>query len=155
MLREQPFKDLGYANVDLHRKIRQGQSEVIYGAGKTADQIRGIVRALLDAHQNRILITRLDDEKAEVVKAEIAGEALNVSANNEANYKVEYDPTSRVMTIGDFPKPDGIGRILVATAGTSDIPVAEEAAITAKMLGNEVACVYDVGVAGLTLRREV
>lgn len=133
-LKMRPYEDLGYAKIDLHRDVMQGQSEVIYGAGKTAEQISGIARGLLDNGQRRILITRLDAQKA---------------SRLDGNLGVVYDETSRIGRIGEAPSADGLGYILVATAGTSDIPVAEEAAITAEFLGNEVRRAYDMGVAGI------
>ena len=133
-IKKQPFEDLGYAKVDLHRKARQGAAEVIYGAGKTPEQITGIVRSLQKADTNTILITRLDEEKARAVSAEIP---------------FDYRKDSRIGIVGKLPEPDGIGTIVVATGGTSDIPVAEEAALTAEALGNKVCRLYDVGVAGL------
>ena len=133
-IKKEPFVDLGYAKVDLHRKARQGAAEVIYGAGKTADQICGIVKALQSSDQKTILITRLDEEKAKSIAAGIS---------------LDYRKEARIGIVGHLPEPDGIGKILVATGGTSDIPVAEEAALTAQALGNEVVRLYDVGVAGL------
>ena len=133
-IKKQPFEDLGYAKVDLHRKARQGAAEVIYGAGKTAEQIIGIVRSLQNAGQNTILITRIDEEKAKAVASEI---------------QFDYRKDAKIGIVGKLPAPDGIGTIVVATGGTSDIPVAEEAALTAEALGNKVCRLYDVGVAGL------
>ena len=133
-IKKQPFEDLGYAKVDLHRKARQGAAEVIYGAGKTAEQITGIVRSLQNAGQNTILITRIDEEKANAVAKDIP---------------VDYRKDAGIAIAGKLPEPDGIGTIVVATGGTSDIPVAEEAALTAEALGNKVCRLYDVGVAGL------
>lgn len=133
-IKKQPFEDLGYAKVDLHRKARQGAAEVIYGAGKTAEQITGIVRSLQNAGQNTILITRIDEEKAKAVAKEIS---------------FDYRKDAKIGIVGNLPAPDGIGTIVVATGGTSDIPVAEEAALTAEALGNKVTRLYDVGVAGL------
>ncbi|MBR2520574.1 MAG: nickel pincer cofactor biosynthesis protein LarB [Oscillospiraceae bacterium] len=133
-IKKDPFLDLGYAKVDLHRKIRQGAAEVIYGSGKTPEQITGIVGALRDAGQNTVLITRLSSEAARQV-------ALV--------HPLDYRPEARAGIIGSIPVPDGIGTIVVATGGTSDIPVAEEAAVTAEVHGNEVLRLYDVGVAGL------
>lgn len=133
-LKQQPFADIGYAKVDLHRKIRQGAGEVIYGAGKTAPQIAGILNALAQSGQPNVLITRLDAGKAALVNAE---------------YPITYHEAARVGIAGEKAKPSGIGTIVVATGGTSDIPVAEEAALTAEFLGNEVVRLYDVGVAGL------
>lgn len=133
-LRKAPFEDIGYAKVDTHRKLRQGASEVIYGAGKTAEQIIGIVDAMKRNGQDTILVTRVDKDKADLI--------LNA-------YDMEYNEDGRIGVIGKIPEPDGLGTILIATGGTSDIPVAEEAAITAEALGNRVKRVYDVGVAGL------
>ncbi len=139
MLRNESFADLGYAKVDLDRRRRRGVSEVIYGAGKTADQICGIVDSLIEHGQRSILITRLDEEKAEIVRAKIisGGETFL------------YDTTASAGVVGTVKEPDGIGRIAVVTAGTSDIPVAEEAVFTAEFLGNEVVRIYDAGVAGI------
>lgn len=133
-LKLKPFEDLGFAKVDLHRKLRQGQCEVIYGAGKTVEQIKAIAKALSDDGNGCILITRIDGAKAEGLQ-------------NIPGFK--YYSDARIGIVGSMPKPDGIGRIVVATGGTSDIPVAEEAAITAESYGNEVVRLYDVGVAGL------
>lgn len=129
-----PYEDIDFAKVDLHRKIRQGVPEVIYGAGKTPEQIIAIADTMKKNGQERILITRISAESAEKVKAVHA---------------LSYYADARVAVIGDFPVPDGLGNIVVATGGTSDIPVAEEAAITAEVLGNTVTRLYDVGVAGL------
>ncbi len=129
-----PFEDIGFAKVDLHRKTRQGAAEVIYGAGKTAKQIEEITKVLLENGQETVLITRLSKEKAVELQNTI---------------KLKYDETARIGLIGELPKADGLGKIVVATGGTSDIPVAEEAVLTAQALGNEVVRLYDVGVAGL------
>ena len=133
-LKMKPFEDLGFAKVDLHRAVQQGASEVVYGAGKTAEQIVGIVQAMQRNGQERILITRLDAEKAAAVGAAAP---------------LVLDEASGIGRIGGMPEPDGIGVVLVATGGTSDIPVAEEAALTAEFLGNRVQRAYDMGVAGL------
>lgn len=134
-LKAQPYAELGYATVDLNRKARQGASEVIYGAGKTPEQIVGIARALQENGQNRLLITRLEEEKARQVGQALPG--------------LSYYQEARLGILGGMPEPQAEGTILVLTAGTSDIPVAEEAALTAEFLGNRVQRVYDVGVAGL------
>lgn len=134
LLKEQPFIDIDYAKIDTHRKIRQGVAEIIYGAGKTSDQIIGIAGSMLDAGQELIMITRMDSDKAKAVSE---------------HFEMNYYENARIGIIGRMPEADGIGKIVVVTAGTSDIPVAEEAAITAKALGNEVVSLYDVGVAGL------
>ena len=136
-LREKPFEDIGFAKVDLHRPLRQGAAEVIYGAGKTPEQIAGIVGVMRERGQGPILITRLSPEAAVDVERLCAPITL------------DYHKEARVGIVGAIPAPDGIGRIVVATGGTSDIPVAEEAALTAEVLGNQVSRLYDVGVAGL------
>lgn len=129
-----PFEDLGYAKVDHHRGIRQGVAEVIYGAGKTPEQIAGIVSAMKENGQRRVLITRLSQEAARIVGQ---------------SHDLRYHEIGRVGIVGDMPEADGIGKVVVATGGTSDMPVAEEAALTAEVLGNQVVRLYDVGVAGI------
>jgi len=133
-LKQQPFEDLGYAKVDLHRKVRQGANEVIYGAGKTPEQIIGILEKMAQNGQNNVLITRLDKEKADLISQKIP---------------LTYYENAKIAVAGEMAAPGGIGTIVVATGGTSDIPVAEEAALTAEFLGNKVVRLYDVGVAGL------
>ena len=133
-LKQQPFEDLGFAKVDLHRKVRQGANEVIYGAGKTVEQIVGILETMAQNGQKNVLITRLDPEKARAV-----GEKIPLT----------YFEQAKIAVAGQMAAPSGLGTIVVATGGTSDIPVAEEAALTAEFLGNEVVRLYDVGVAGL------
>ena len=133
-LKKAPFDDIGFAKVDLHRKLRQGAAEVVYGAGKTVEQIAGILETMRKNGQDRVLITRLDPEKAKALAE---------------GFSVHYDPAARIATLGEAPKPDGIGYVVVATGGTSDTPVAEEAALTAEFLGSRVVRLYDVGVAGL------
>jgi len=125
---------LGYAKLDHHRELRKGIPEVIYGMGKTPEQIMGIAKAMLGKGQSLILITRLPTETAEAIKK---------------NLPLQYYEVARIGIIGEMPKPNGIGKIVIATGGTSDIPVAEEAAITAEVLGNDVVRLYDVGVAGM------
>ncbi len=133
-MKMKPFEDIGYAKVDLHRKARQGASEVIYGEGKTAEQIAGIVSAMQQAGQGDVIITRLSRDKAQLVSGVV---------------DLQYFDVARLGIVGSMPEPDGCGKVLVATGGTSDMPVAEEAALTAEMLGNEVVRAYDVGVAGI------
>ena len=133
-LKAEPFQDIGYAKVDTHRQIRQGQSEVIYGASKTPEQIRGIVEAMAENGQTHILITRLSPDAA-------------LSLSDIPDFA--YYPEARAGIVGGLRQPDGAGKIVIATGGTSDIPVAEEAAVTAECFGNEVVRLYDVGVAGL------
>lgn len=133
-LKENPFEDLGYAKLDHHRGLRQGVAEVIYGAGKTGEQVRGIIRAMKEHGQKTMLITRMSPEMAKEVQIE---------------HELMYFAMGKIGIAGEMPKPDGRGKIVVATGGTSDMPVAEEAALTAEALGNEVVRLYDVGVAGL------
>ena len=129
-----PFEDIGYAKVDLHRRVRQGAAEVIYGAGKNPEQIAGIVQTMTRHGQNRILITRMSPEAAAFVRQTVP---------------LDYRAEARVGIVGDLPEPDGIGKVVIATGGTSDIPVAEEAALTAEILGSQVVRLYDVGVSGV------
>ena len=133
-LRSVDSVDLGFANVDLQRKARRGTSEVIYGASKTPEQIYKIAQTLLEHGQSPVLITRMNEEAANYISHKL---------------DLRYDSVSRTGILGDMPEPDGLGRIAVVTAGTSDLPVAEEAAVTASFLGNEVERIYDVGVAGI------
>mgnify|MGYP004584485695 CR=1 FL=1 len=133
-LKKQPFEDIGYAKVDMHRAVRQGMPEVIYGAGKTPEQIAGIVGAMRQAGQETILITRLDSDAAAFLSGKIP---------------LSYRPEGKIGLVGEIPEPDGNGTVVVLTAGTSDIPVAEEAAVTAQVYGNRVVRLYDVGVSGL------
>ena len=134
-LKMRPFEEIGeYAKVDMHRGIRQGVPEVIYGAGKTKEHILGIARAMLQNGQETVLITRLCREAADFVAAELP---------------LEYHEIAKIGIIGGMPEKSGRGRIVLATGGTSDIPVAEEAALTAEALGNEVLRLYDVGVSGI------
>ncbi|MBR1906116.1 MAG: nickel pincer cofactor biosynthesis protein LarB [Clostridiales bacterium] len=132
MLKMKPFEDLGFAKPDTHRALRQGTAEVIYGEGKTAKQISVIADGLLKAGQETVIITRLSEEKALAVTTPLT-----------------YYKEARIGACGKIPVPDTDGKIIVATAGTSDIPVAEEAAVTAELLCNNVTRIYDVGVAGI------
>lgn len=132
-LKEAPFEDLGYAKVDFHRSVRQGAAEVIYGAGKTTEQIAGIARTMGERGCRNILVTRIGPEVAEAVAQSVP---------------LEYHASARLGLA--FPgEQKRRGNIVVATGGTSDIPVAEEAALTAEAMGNHVTRLYDVGVAGL------
>lgn len=151
--------DLGYAQVDTQRGLRTGVSEVVYGAGKTADQIAGILAAMQAAGQARVLVTRLAPDKAAAV-ARLLGVALeDAEASSgpsegcadvlDSEVPLRYWPTAQLAVRGDLPAPDGNGTVVVAAAGTSDLPVAEEAALTAEFLGSRVTRLYDVGVAGI------
>ena len=130
-----PFEDLGFTRIDHHRSLRKGFPEVIWGEGKTSGQILSIIKQLKRKGQN-ILITRLEEKKAKAV--------LKVFP------KSQYYSISKVLTYLTHPvKSAGKGTILVITAGTTDIPVAEEALVTARFMGNRVEALYDVGVAGI------
>ncbi|QOX64159.1 nickel pincer cofactor biosynthesis protein LarB [Anoxybacterium hadale] len=133
-LKQSPFEDMGFVKIDHHRELRQGTSEVIYGEGKTARQIVEIASAMVKHGQKTIIITRLSSESAEYIGQ---------------YHTMYYNESGRIGVIGIFPKANGKGKIVIATGGTSDIPVAEEAAVTAEALGNQVTKLYDVGVAGI------
>ena len=142
-LKHLPFEDIGCATIDHHRSLRQGFPEVILGDGKTVGQIEKIMAAMLDKGSN-ILVTRLDEAKAAHVRKSFPSAV--------------YHGDARCLTIEQkAPETTGRGKILVVSAGTSDIPVAAEAEVTARMMGNDVEHLYDVGVAGihrLLARRE-
>jgi pyridinium-3,5-biscarboxylic acid mononucleotide synthase len=130
-----PYEDIDYAHIDHHRPLRKGFPEVIFGEGKTAAQIAGILEKMA-AREGVVLVTRIDKEKAAVVCGRFP-EAV-------------YHPDARILLLETTPLPEsGKGQILVLSAGTSDIPVAQEAYLTAKAMGNRVATVFDVGVAGI------
>ncbi len=130
-----PFEELEFATIDTHRSLRQGFPEVVFGEGKTTGQIKAIVKAMAGRGEN-VLVTRLDPVKARALKRAFKGALRN--------------DTARTLFIKSHPvKRTGRGSILVISAGTSDIPVAEEAAVTAECMGNRVERLYDVGVAGL------
>jgi NCAIR mutase (PurE)-related protein len=134
-LRTLPFEDLGFARVDHHRVLRRGFPEVIFGEGKSPEQIVSVMRALL-SKEAPVLVTRVDAAKAGAVRKEIPAAA--------------YHELARALTVRPLEIPKrGRGTIMVVAAGTSDIPVAEEAVITAEMMGSQVERLYDVGVAGL------
>jgi NCAIR mutase (PurE)-related protein len=133
-LRHMPFEDLGFAKVDHHRAIRHGMPEVVFGKGKTVDQVVAIATALLARSEN-LLLTRASSEMAIAVKA-IAPDA-------------EHFPLSGIVRVWRDRQMYGKGKITVICAGTSDLPVMEEAQLTAETMGNEVEAVVDVGVAGI------
>lgn len=122
-----------YADIDLHRHMRQGMPEVIYGEGKTAEQILGIASAMKERGIENIMVTRLSQEKADRIASEL---------------ELEYIPVPRIGIV-NRTAAEKVGKIVVAAAGTSDLPVAEEAAVTAELYGNQVERIYDVGVAGI------
>ena len=130
----EPFQDIGYAKVDTQRELRQGIAEVIYGMGKTAEQISGIVNEMNRQGQDRILITKISKEKARKLSKSI---------------KFDYYEEAQIGIVGGIPEPSGNGQIVIATGGTSDYNIAEEAALTAEAYGNKVLRLYDVGVAGV------
>ncbi|MDO4396223.1 MAG: nickel pincer cofactor biosynthesis protein LarB [Clostridia bacterium] len=133
-LKLEPFEDIDIAKIDNHRGLRQGASEIIYGASKTPEQIDVIARKMYEGGQRTILITRMSREAAEYIDKDLP---------------FTYYADAKVGLVGQMIEPRQKGYILVATGGTSDIPVAEEAALTAEILGNNVKRVYDVGVAGI------
>jgi pyridinium-3,5-biscarboxylic acid mononucleotide synthase len=134
VLRQKPYEDLGFARVDHHRDSRQGFPEVIFGQGKTPAQIAAIARRLVDAGHS-LLVTRTDPQAFDAVRGEVP--------------EARYHDLARCITLDRADTPRGRGTILVAAAGTADLPVAEEAGITAESMGNTVDRLYDVGVAGL------
>jgi pyridinium-3,5-biscarboxylic acid mononucleotide synthase len=134
-LRTLPFEDLGFARVDHHRQLRQSFPEVVFAAGKSLEQIRGILTSL-EARSDHILVTRLAPDQAAGLAAEFP--------------EARYYPDSQAWTLSRAEIPDqGRGLILVISAGTSDIPVSEEALVTARIMGHRAEALYDVGVAGL------
>ena len=133
-LKTAPFEDLGYAKVDLHRGLRQGAREVIYGQGKTPEQIRGIVDAMRGKGIGNILVTRINPETARFLKCHMP---------------LEYHEAARIGVACRDSDTRQVGSVVVASGGTSDMAVCEEAAITAEVFGSRVIRMYDVGVAGL------
>lgn len=133
-LKHLPFEDLGHSKIDHHRRVRTGMPEVIFGQGKTATHVGSIFERLA-LHGSNVLATRASLVQFEDVKTRIP--------------RAEYHPLARCVTLRQDRKKYGKGRIVVVSAGTSDIPVAEEAVITADIMGNDVDHVYDVGVAGI------
>jgi pyridinium-3,5-biscarboxylic acid mononucleotide synthase len=133
-LRHLPFEDIGFANVDHHRTLRAGMPEVIFGPGKTPEQVAEIFSRLAK-RGNNVLATRVSDEQVRAVRRK--------------NRKAEFHELARAITLAQDETLYGKGKIAVVSAGTSDIPVAEEALVTAQIMGNEVQHVYDVGVAGI------
>ena len=140
-LKHLPFEDLGFAKVDHHRALRQGFAEVVLGKGKTPQQVAEIVRAMLHKKDSRhnILVTRANKKIFAAVKLAAGRDARNA----------KFYGLSGVITIERNPEINGKGTILVVSAGTSDIPVAEEALLTARVMGNRAEPLYDVGVAGI------
>lgn len=133
LLSRTAYEDLGYAKVDHHRAARQGAAEVIFGEGKTAEQIEGIVRSMMGRGAENIIITRLQAEKAALLRDKIP---------------CRYDAAARLAVANPADRPL-TGDIAVVSAGTSDLAVCEEAALTAEALGSKVHRIYDAGVAGL------
>ena len=133
-LKDYPYHDLAFAKIDHHRELRRGFPEVVFGLGKTEKQIMGICQAILKNGSN-LLVTRVENEAYENIQKEIP--------------ELKYNSPAKAMFYKIKPPPPGNGKIAIITAGTSDIPVAEEAAVTCDMLGNEIEKIYDVGVAGI------
>ena len=134
VLKDFPYEDLNFAKIDHHRELRRGFPEVVFGAGKTDAQILKIARAILKKGSN-LLITRAESKVYTKIKKQLP--------------KARYNSLAKAIYLKQSPPPPGKGRIVIITAGTSDIPVAEEAAVTCEILGNDIDKIYDVGVAGL------
>src|SRR2546426_2772787 len=132
-MRHMPFEDLGFAKIDHHRGLRHGMPEVIFAKGKTTEQVVAIAERLLE-HSRNVLITRADAEVGGIVKDRLPA--------------AEYLPLSGTIRFWRDQTIRGKGKIAVVSAGTSDMPVAEEARVTAEIMGNEVESIYDIGVAG-------
>jgi hypothetical protein len=152
-LRHLPFEDLGFAKVDHHRALRQGMPEVIFSEGKTPGQVAKIFARLAE-HEGNVLATRATGEQYQaVVEALSEGSSAERTKKSSglarAARRLEYRPLARAITLQRDRKRYGKGVIAVVSAGTSDIPVAEEAVVTAELMGNRVQHLYDVGVAGI------
>lgn len=133
-LKDYPYQDLAFAKIDHHRELRRGFPEVVFGLGKTEKQIEEICHNIIKNGSN-LLVTRVEPETYKNIKKEIS--------------ELNYHSSAKAMYYKIKPPPPGNGNIAIITAGTSDIPVAEEAAVTCDMLGNEIEKIYDVGVAGI------
>lgn len=134
-IKTEPYEDLGFAKIDYHRGVRQGAAEVVYGAGKTKEQICSIVQSMLAHGEKSVLITRMSKEAYVYVSERLP---------------LFYDELSKIGIAGEKRKYENpAGKIVIATGGTSDIPVAEEAALTAEFYGSNVLRLYDVGVSGI------
>jgi hypothetical protein len=138
-LRDLPFEDIGFAKVDHHRSLRTGMPEVIFGAGKTPAQVAGIF-ARMAQHGGNVLATRASADMFRAVR--------DLEAE-DAHPRAEFHETARCITLTQSPAAPGKGTIAVVCAGTSDLPVAEEAVVTARLMGNKVELIADVGVAGI------
>jgi NCAIR mutase (PurE)-related protein len=133
-LRHMPFEDLGFAKVDHHRSLRAGMPEVIFGPGKKPQHLAEIFKSLA-ARKNNVLATRVVEEQVRAVRKSLR--------------KAEYNEVARTLVLRQNAEKMGKGTVAIVCAGTSDVPVAEEAAVTAELMGNEIARIYDVGVAGI------
>lgn len=133
-LKDLPYEDLGFAKIDTHRAVRKGFPEVIFCEGKTAEQVKLIVAKMIESH-SVILGMRVSKEQFEAVQ--------------EVTDKAVYHELAKAIQVGNAEKPKYIGKVLIVSAGTADLPVAEEAALTAEVLGNEVERLYDAGIAGV------
>lgn len=136
LIKKEPFAEIDFAMLDLQRKNRQGAGEVIYGAGKTPEQIKSIVETLKEHSDDGILITKLSKDKENALKKML-------------NADLTFYEEAQIAIVGEKRPVDGLGKVVIVTGGTSDIPVAEEAAVTAEFFGNKIERIYDVGVAGL------
>jgi hypothetical protein len=135
-LRSLPFEDIGFATVDHHRALRTGVPEVIFAAGKTPEQVVGIAQRMVDVH-DLVLVTRASNAIVDALSGAFV------------DRQVEHNELARTVTLGHIKQDESSGQVLVVAAGTSDLPVAEEALVTARTLGCPADCLYDVGVAGL------
>lgn len=135
LIQNEPYEDLGYAKVDHHRGLQQGIAEVIYGQSKTKEQIEGICSAMLKKGDKNILITRISNDSAEYIK--------------ERFELVKYYESAKLCVVNAHMSENLVGKITVVSAGTSDLPICEEAALTAEYLGSKVDRLYDAGVSGI------
>ena len=136
LIKKEPFAEIDFAMLDLQSTNRQGAGEVIYGAGQKHEQRKGIVETLKEHSDDGILITKLDKDKEKALKTIL-------------NADLTFNEDAQIAIVGEKRPADGLGKVVIVTGGTSDIPVAEEAAVTAEFFGNEIERIYDVGVAGL------
>jgi NCAIR mutase (PurE)-related protein len=135
VLKNLPYENLEFARLDHHRHLRTGQPEAIFSQGKSPDQLIAIIKKMISAKTD-ILATKLQAEVFKKIKSKLPS-------------KAEYNPTSKTLVIRHKEKNAGVGLVLVVSAGTSDIPIAEEAAVTAQLFGSRVETIYDIGVAGI------
>lgn len=134
LLKDYPYQDLDFAKIDHHRELRRGFPEIIYGPGKTEEQLIKIAKEIINKGSN-LLITKVEPEIFHKIKNKLPS--------------IEYNPLGKTVYLKQQPPPPGKGKIVIITAGTSDMHVAEEAAVTCELLGNKIEKIYDIGVAGI------